>query len=71
MIIEIVIIEILAVVMFILGFIVGTHVNTKPKTKPLSGKELSAEEKRKTEILNREVRNMFSYNGMPQEEIDV
>jgi hypothetical protein len=53
---------------FIAVFILKTKTNTK-ENEPIKPKELSPEALRRAERLKKEVANMMSYNGEPQEEI--
>ena len=53
---------------FIAVFILKTKTNTK-ENEPTKPKELSPEALRRAERLKKEVANMMSYNGEPQEEI--
>lgn len=53
---------------FIAVFIFKTKTHTK-ETEPTKSKELSPEALRRAERLKKEVANMMSYNGEPQDEI--
>ncbi len=61
---------ILALVAFSFGFYIGGKLSKKEKTE-YSHSELSPEERQRTERVNREIKNMLSYDGTAQEEIDV
>lgn len=61
----------LAVSAFSLGFYMGKTFCPKAAYEPATKKEITADEKRKTERFNKEISNMLSYDGTIQEEIDV
>ena len=61
---------IMAIGAFFLGFYMGKII-PKKKTPTVEFRELSPEEKMKTERTNREIKNMLSYDGTAQNDIDV
>lgn len=56
---------------FTAAYIIAQFTKPKEQAKPTVVRELTEEEKRKAARLRREVVNMLTYTGEPQEEIHV
>ena len=60
---------IFAAVCFLVGILVGQRIITEPEKKVVVRRQPDSAELRKAERTKKEIANMLSYNGEPQEEL--